>query len=85
MIAAVIINIPVATQPTGPPRPARKERVDALMAQMKPIIDLLKKNADDFMSDSQVTEYSDEMKTKLIHFLKVVSLYGRRLCQIAYA
>ena len=65
MIAGTVINLPVGTQPTGPPRPARKERVDLLMSQMKPIIDLLKKNADDFMADSQVTEYSDDMETKI--------------------
>jgi hypothetical protein len=65
MIAGTVIDIPVGTQPTGPPRPARKERVDLLMSQMRPIIDLLKKNADDFMHESQVTEYSDDMKTKI--------------------
>lgn len=65
MIAGTVINLPIAEQPTGPPRPARKERVDLLMSQMRPIIDLLKKNADDFMADSQVANYSDDMKEKV--------------------
>jgi hypothetical protein len=65
MIAGTVINLPIGTQPTGPPRPARKERVDMLMSQIKPSIALLKQNADDFMTESQVTEYSGEIKTKI--------------------
>lgn len=65
IINSTVISIPVGTQPTGPPRPARKERVDALMAQMRPMVDLLKTNADDFMSDSEVTEYPPDMEEKV--------------------
>src|SRR3984957_19870633 len=35
MIAGTVINLPVGTEPTGPPRPARKERVDLLMSQLR--------------------------------------------------
>ncbi len=65
MIAGTVISLPIGTEPTGPPRPARKERVDLLMSQIKPVIDLLKNNADAFMKDSEVNELPDEMKTKI--------------------
>jgi len=39
----VVINLPVALEPTGPPKPPRKDRVDLLMSEIRPVITLLTK------------------------------------------
>lgn len=44
----IIVNIPVGFQPVGPAPQPKKQRVDLFMAQMRPIIELLKKDSDDF-------------------------------------
>ncbi len=84
MIAAVVINIPIGVEPTGPPKPARKDRVDLMMSQIKPVIDLLKKNADEFMADSQIANFPDDAKEKLDPLFKkwlayMDDVYGRLL------
>jgi len=63
--SGTIINIPVGKQPVGPPQPARKERVDLAINGMKPIINLLKKNVDDFVEDKKQLDLPDNVMTKL--------------------
>ncbi len=63
--AGTIINVPIGTEPTGPPQPARKERVDAAISSMKPIINMLKKNADEFTNGEKQLDLSDSVMTKL--------------------
>jgi hypothetical protein len=61
----VLISIPVGTYPVGPPAPPRKERVDMLMNEIRPVIALLKKNVDDFVTGSKQLDVSDSLKTEL--------------------
>jgi hypothetical protein len=50
MVGPVIISIPTIMTPIGPPQPARKERVDLAMSEIKPVIDMMKKNVNQFVS-----------------------------------
>lgn len=61
----VVISIPVATTPAGPPAPPRKDRVDMLMSEIVPVITLLKKNADDFVSGSSQLVMPDQIQQEL--------------------
>ncbi len=63
--AGTIVNIPIGTEPIGPLQPARKERVDLAINVMKPIIDMLKKNVDEFMSGEKQLDLSEAVNTKL--------------------
>jgi len=65
MIAGTVINIPVGTEPIGPPAPPRKARVDMIMSQLKPVIALLKQNADEFMSESQVVNFPEDVQPQI--------------------
>ena len=72
----VVINLPVAEQPTGPPRPPRKERVDLLMSELRPVITLLTKNGDEFLKDSQVAGFPEVMQEKLDPLVKNWVMYA---------
>lgn len=72
----VVINLPVGTEPTGPPRPARKERVDLIMAQIRPIITMLTKNGDQFLKDSQVAGFPEDVQAKIQPLLKKWIMYA---------
>jgi len=72
----VVINLPVALQPTGPPKPPRKERVDLLMSEIRPVITLLTKNADEFLQDSQVAGFPEPMQAKLEPLIKKWVMYA---------
>lgn len=66
MIAnGVLISIPIGVQPVGPPAPPRKERVDLLMNQIRPVVGLLKKNVDDFVAGNKVLDLPDPVKGDL--------------------
>jgi len=61
----IVINIPVATMPAGPRQPARKDRVDRAMAQIRPTIDYLKKDVDEFLAGSRQLDLPDEIRERL--------------------
>jgi hypothetical protein len=61
----VIINLPIGTRPTGPPQPARKDRVDLEMNAMRPMINLLKTNTDEFMSGQLELDLPDQVLAEL--------------------
>jgi hypothetical protein len=63
--AGTIINIPIGTQPIGPVEPPKKERVDLCMNEIKPVIDLMKTNIDEFLSGKSELDMSDKLKQKL--------------------
>lgn len=63
--SGTIINIPIGTEPVGPPQPARKARVDLAIGGMKPVIDLLKKNADEFISGEKQLDFPEDVIEKL--------------------
>jgi hypothetical protein len=65
MINGVTINIPVGRQPIGPVQPARKDRVDLAMNAMTPIIDMMKKNVDEFLSGHEELALPDSVKLEL--------------------
>lgn len=66
MIAnGVLISIPVGVQPISPPVPPRKERVDMLMNEIRPVIALLKKNVDDFVAGNKQLDVSDSLKAEM--------------------
>lgn len=84
-----IINIPVATQPIGPPRPARKERVDLAINAMSPILNRLRKNVDEFLAGKKELNLPDNVTEKLqpqfkawIDTIKTVSAQQDQLDQI---
>ncbi len=72
----VVINLPVALEPTGPPKPPRKERVDLIMSEMRPVITLLVKNGDQFLKDSQLAGFPDSMQEKLDPLIKKWTAYA---------
>lgn len=72
----VVINLPVALEPTGPPKPPRKERVDLIMSEMRPVITLLVKNGDQFLKDSQLANFPDSMQEKLDPLIKKWTAYA---------
>jgi len=63
--AGTIINIPVGTEPIGPPQPARKDRVDSAVNSMKPIISLLKSNVDNFVDGKKQMDLPTGVLTQL--------------------
>lgn len=65
-----IIYIPVSTSPAGPPVPPNPRRVEQAMNIMRPIINTLKQNADEFVQQHQVLDVSDESKEKLRPIVK---------------
>ena len=84
MVAGCVINLPVGTEPTGPPMPPRKARVDMIMSQIRPVIALLKQNADQFMIDSQISNFPEDIQPKLDPLFKkwlthMDDAYGRLL------
>ena len=65
MINGVTINIPVGSQPIGPVQPARKDRVDLAMSGMRPLIDMMKKSVDGFMSGKEELALPDSVIAEL--------------------
>ena len=61
----IIINIPIATQPIGPPQPARKDRVDVAMSAITPVIDRMKQNVDKFVSGEVQLDLPQDVMTEL--------------------
>jgi hypothetical protein len=66
----MIINIPIGTRPVGPPQPPRKDRVDLSMNDMRPVITILKKNADDFVADRSQLDLPADIEQKLNPLVK---------------
>ena len=61
----IIINIPIAAVPMGPPAPPRKSRLDTAMAQITPIITQLKTDVDAFLSGQRRLDITDDTRTEL--------------------
>lgn len=60
-----IIYIPIGTTPIGPPAPPRKDRLDIAMSQLKPQIELMKNNVDDFVSGKDQLDLPADVLTEL--------------------
>jgi hypothetical protein len=65
IIGGTCISLPIGSQPIGPVQPARKDRVDLSMSGMRPLIDMMKKNVDEFMSGKEELALPDSVKTEL--------------------
>lgn len=61
----IIINIPIGTEPVGPVQPARKERVDMAMNNIRPVISMMKKNVDAFVSGHAEFDLPESVLTEL--------------------
>jgi len=61
----MVINIPIGTQPVGPPTPARKARVDLAMSHITPTVAMLKSNVDGFVSGHKQLDLPDNIITLL--------------------
>lgn len=61
----IIINIPIGTQPAGPVAPARKDRVDLAMNNMRPIIEKMKSNVDAVVSGSAHIDLPADIQERL--------------------
>lgn len=66
----VVINLPVAMEPTEPPKPPRKQRVNLIMSEIRPVIELLKQNGDQFLKDNEVSGYPQSVQDELAPLLK---------------
>jgi hypothetical protein len=71
-----VIQLPVALEPTGPPKPPRKDRVDLLMSEIRPVITLFIKNGNEFLADNQEAEYPQPMKDKLAPLMKTWTVHA---------
>lgn len=60
-----IIYIPINTMPVGPPQPARKDRVDLAMNSIRPIVNLLKTNVDEFESGRRQLDLPADVLSQL--------------------
>ncbi len=60
-----IIYIPINTMPVGPPQPARKDRVDLAMNNIRPIVTLLKTNVDEFESGRRQLDLPADVLSEL--------------------
>lgn len=85
-----VINLPVGTEPTGPPQPIQKQQIMRAIKNIKPIIDLMKKNVDDFVEDRKQLDLSDQVQQKLeprfkewIEMVNTVTLHENQLEQAA--
>jgi len=65
-----IIYIPVATQPTGAYVPPRQKRVDLAMGAMRPLVALMKQDADLAVAGQLQVEYPGDTKEELQPILK---------------
>lgn len=61
----IIVNIPVGTQPVGPPAPPKKARVDLAMSHMRPVVSTLKADVDEFESGKARLDISDDTRKDL--------------------
>ena len=66
----MIINIPIGTQPVGPPEPPRKDRVDLSMSEMTPVITMFKKNADEFVAGSRELDLPSDALSEMQPMIK---------------
>ncbi len=85
-----IVNIPVGTQPTGPPQPVQRKSIDQAIKKMKPIIETMKRDVDDFIEHRKQLDLSNEVKQKLeprfqewIDGVNTVTLHENQLEQVA--
>ena len=60
-----IINVPIGFTPTGAGPQPKKARVDAAMAQMRPLVELLKKDTDDFENGRKRLDVTDKVREDL--------------------
>lgn len=60
-----IIQVPIDKRPSGPVEPARKERVDLAMGQIKPTVQMLKSNVDAFLSGERQLDLPDDVHAQL--------------------
>lgn len=63
--AGTIIYVPVGTMPVGLKQPARKERVDLAMNQITPLVTVLKKNVDEFVTGQKELDLPDDVLSEL--------------------
>ncbi len=63
--AGTISNIPIGTEPTGPPQPITRQQLDSAINRMKSNIELLKKNVDEFMSGEKKLNMPDDVAAQL--------------------
>lgn len=61
----IIVNIPIGTTPVGPVAPAKKERVDLAMNQIRPVISMFKTDVDEFLEGHKQLDISESTRTKL--------------------
>jgi hypothetical protein len=55
----------VTMQPTGPVQPARKQRVDLAMSQIRPTVAMFKENVDMFVKGERELNLSDEIRKEI--------------------
>lgn len=61
----IVINIPIGFTPTGAGPQPKKARVEAAMSQMQPLIELMKKDTDDFENGRKQLDVSDKVREDL--------------------
>lgn len=88
--AGTIINVPIGTEPTGPPRPITKESMDLAIKRMKPIVELLKKNVDEFVAGEKELNLPESVLNQLdpqlnswVNLVNTISFQYRKLEQMA--
>jgi hypothetical protein len=62
---AIMISLPIAAQPIGPPEPPNKERVDLAMSEIKTVIGMLKQNVPEFVGDGKELDLPDNVRAEL--------------------
>jgi hypothetical protein len=67
----IMINIPIGTMPTGPVEPPRKDRVDLAMSEIRPVISMMKKNVDAFVSGNTQLDLQPGVQQQLQPQIKV--------------
>lgn len=61
----IVINIPIGTQPIGPVQPARKDRVDLAMSNIRPTVTMFKTTVDEFMNGQKELDLPADIKQDL--------------------
>ena len=76
--SGTITNIPVGVQPTGPPKQLTPRELQTAINKMKPTIDHLKQNVDEFMSEERQLNIPPDLMTRLDpQFTEWVGLVNR--------
>ena len=60
-----VINVPIGTQPAGPPAPPRKARLDMAMNHLRPLVQTLKQDVDDFETGHKRLDITDDTRADL--------------------